>query len=68
MKDLLKTAEKNYKEGEYFLSATKNVKAPIKVTFLKISENYPNCIVNSEGGVICEKIGEEVVWAEKVKF
>ncbi len=62
MKDILKEAKRKFPKGSYFLSATGNLKSPLKVIELRVSEIYPDCIVNSEGGVVYEGGN----WAERV--
>jgi hypothetical protein len=52
MEQLLKDAEERYPYGTYFLSASGKLKSPLKVTKLKIAENYKNTIVETEGGII----------------
>lgn len=75
MNTLLNEAKKKFKNGDLFLSATKAVKSPLRVGTLLVAENYPETIINSEGGVIVfteESFDEEgnstskKVWAEKV--
>lgn len=58
---LLKEAKRLYPKGSLFLSATNNLKSPIKVSELRLSENYKNVVVNSTYGVIFDN-----GWAEKV--
>lgn len=49
---LLKEAKLKFPKGSLFYSATGNLKTPIRVTSLRVSENYKNTIVNAEFGVI----------------
>lgn len=65
---LLKEAKAKFKKGNLFISASGNLKSPLLVDELKISEIYPNTIVNESGGVICmpdEDTGN-IVWAKKI--
>lgn len=62
MKDIIKQAREEYPKNTLFYSATGNLKAPIKVTSLLISEVYKNTIVNQDGGVIFDN----GIWAKKV--
>jgi|GEM_PF-6242547 len=62
MENLLKQAIAKYPKGTTFLSVTGNLKAPLKVTSLKMAENYKGVIVNNEGGWIFD--GKN--WAQKV--
>jgi hypothetical protein len=57
----LKVAKQNYVKGSYFISATGNLRKPIKVTNLKISE-ITGDIIEENGGVIYDK--ELDVWAK----
>lgn len=67
MDSILKEAEKRFKKGDLFLTATGKVKAPLVVNELLIANNYPNMIVNEDGGVIyMEDEDGNPVWAEKV--
>jgi len=50
--NLLKIAKEKYPKGSLFYSATNNIKSPMKVHALKLSENYKNTVVDVEGGVI----------------
>lgn len=64
-REILKFARENYKEGTTFLSATKKLKSPCKVIGkIKWSENYPNCLVCEDFGLIYD--GDSDVWAEIV--
>lgn len=66
MNTLLAEAKKKFKKGDLFLSATKNIKTPLMVNLLLVSENYENTIVNENGGVIVtEDEDGKLVWAEK---
>ena len=49
---LLKEAKLKFPKGSLFYSATGLIKTPIRVTSLRVSENYKNTIVNAEYGVI----------------
>ncbi len=67
MNTLLAQAKSRFKKGDLFLTATKNIKTPLLVNLLLVSENYPNTIVNENGGVIVtENENGEMIWAEKV--
>lgn len=61
MKEILKQARLQFPKGTVFYSATGVLKAPMTVYSLQISMIYPNCIVNSEGGVIFDNGN----WAKK---
>jgi hypothetical protein len=63
MEKILKQAKEEYQWGSYFYSTTGKIKSPIRVTELKISDNYPNMIVEIEGGVVYDN----GVWAKKYK-
>ena len=63
MEKILKQAREEYEWGSYFYTTTGAIKSPMKVTDLKISNNYPNSIVDSEGGVVYDN----GVWAKKHK-
>lgn len=60
--ELLKIAKEKYPKGSLFLSATNNLKSPLKVHSLRVAENYNNTVVDIEGGVIFT----EGVWAQKI--
>lgn len=61
---LLKQAREIYPIGSLFLSSTGLLKTPIRVTGLKLSDNYKNVVVNTSGGVLFD--GENKIWAEKL--
>lgn len=76
MSTVLKEAQKRFKKGDLFISATGNLSTPLVVNELKVSENYPNTISNESGGIIyMEEVFEnehgqpEIVklWAKKVE-
>lgn len=52
MREILEQARKEYPKGIHFISATNNLKTPLKIHSLRISENYKNTIVDTEAGVI----------------
>jgi len=52
MKDILKIARQEYPKGTLFYSATGNLKSPLRVSSLQISEVYKGTIINTEGGII----------------
>lgn len=52
MKEILEQARQKYPKGSHFKTVTNNIKSPLKVHSLKISENYKNTIVDTEAGVI----------------
>lgn len=66
MKDsiLLKEAKREYPVGTLFLSASGNLKSPIRVTGLRESLNYKNVIVNVSGGILYDSVLK--TWAKKV--
>jgi len=67
MNKLLKEAKEKFKKGDLFLTATGNIKSPMMVSLLIVSENYPNTIVNENGGVIVtEDEDGKQTWATKV--
>ena len=68
MKEILKKSRELFKTGDYFTSASGLLATPIKVSTLKISDNYPNMIVNSDNGGIIAIVEEdgEIMWAKKV--
>ena len=68
MLEILKIAKKEYPKGTLFISATKQLKSPIKVGSLKISENYTRTITNDNGGIvaIASKDLKTITWAEKI--
>jgi len=59
---LLKQARERFPKDTLFLSATGNLKKPLRVTALRMSEVFKNTVVNTEMGVIFT----EGVWATKV--
>lgn len=65
---LLKEAKGKFKKGDLFISASGVLKSALTVNELKISEIYPDTIVNEAGGVICQpdEVTGEIVWAKKV--
>lgn len=76
MSKILKKAQKKFKKGDLFISATGNIKSPLVVNELKASALYPNSIFNESGGVIYmeEEIENEdgvvevvKTWAKKVE-
>lgn len=76
MSKILKEAQKKFKKGDLFISATGNIKSPLVVNELKASALYPNSIFNESGGVIYmeEEIENEdgvvevvKTWAKKVE-
>ncbi len=66
---LLNEARKRFKKGDLFITATKNIKVPMVVNTLLMSENYPNQVNNENGGVLVYKDEDtgELVWAEKLE-
>jgi len=62
MKELLKKCREEYPKNTLFYSATGNLKSPMRVSSLDISDVYKNTITNSEGGVVYD----DGVWAKKV--
>ena len=60
--ELLKLAKEKFPKGSLFISATNNLKSPLKVHSLRMSENYKNTVVDIEGGVIFT----DNRWAKKV--
>lgn len=64
---LLSQARANYPKGTLFYTATGNIKTPFGASYLLLSEDYCNTILNESGGVIVlENDKGELVWAEKV--
>lgn len=65
---LLKEAKSKYSKGDLFISASGILKSPLRVNELKISEIYPDTIVNEAGGVICQpdETTGIMVWAKKL--
>jgi hypothetical protein len=59
---LLNEAITRYPKGTAFISVTGNLKAPLKITGLRMAENYKNVIVNCDGGWVYD--GKN--WAVKV--
>jgi hypothetical protein len=75
MNTLLNIAKKKFKKGDLFLTATGKVKAPLVVGNLIVAENYPEMIVNENGGVIVFRedledeegnTTSEFIWAKKL--
>lgn len=68
MNTLLKQAKERYPKGTMFLSATGNLKKPMLVNQLIVSENYTDTISNENGGIICmpDEDSGDIIWAEKV--
>ncbi len=63
MLEKLKIAKQKYKRGMYVLSATGNLTTPQLVHGkIRISENYPDCIVSD--GLGCIYCGDTDTWAE----
>jgi hypothetical protein len=60
---ILTRAKREYPSGTIFISASGLLKSPMRVSSLKISENYKGVIHNSEGGIIYDGHGR---WAIKV--
>lgn len=63
MEDLLKLAKEKYPKNTLFLSATNNLKSPLKVHSLRMGEVIKDSIYNSEGGVIYDS--KSKTWAVK---
>lgn len=59
---LLEQARQKFPKNSLFYSATNNLKTPIRIGTLKMSEVFKNTVVNSEMGVVYT----EGVWAVKV--
>ncbi len=75
METLLSIAKKKFKKGDLFLSATGKIKAPLVIGTLLVAENYPETIINENGGVIVYRdefedeegnLTSEFVWAKKI--
>lgn len=75
MSTLLNEAKKRFKKGDLFLSATGNIKSPLVVSGLLVADNYPETIVNENGGVIATtmeyedeegNLSSKLFWATKV--
>ncbi len=65
MLNKLKEAKQKYKKGMYIISSTGNLVVPQLVHGkIRISENYPDCIVSDGCGVIYDN--STGVWAEIV--
>lgn len=62
IKQTLKKCREEYPKNTLFYSATGNLKTPIRVSSLDISDVYKNTVVNSEGGVIYD----DGIYAKKV--
>ena len=76
METLLSIAKKKFKKGDLFLTATGSIKTPLIVSNLLVAENYPETIVNENGGIIVTtlefedengKLSSNVVWAKKIE-
>ncbi len=66
MLEKLKIAKEKYKKNMYIISATGNLVAPQLVHGkIRISENYPDCIVSD--GLGCIYCGDTDTWAEIVQ-
>lgn len=61
---ILQQAKKLYPKDTLFFSASNNLKSPLRVTSLKLSEVYKNTVVNLEFGIIYD--GETKTWAKKI--
>lgn len=61
---LLEQAREKFPKDTLFLSATGNLKKPLRVTALRMSEVFKNTVVNTEMGVVYD--GSTGVWATKV--
>jgi hypothetical protein len=61
---LLQQAKKLYPKGTLFMSASNNLKSPLRITGLRVSEIYKDTIVNSEFGIVYD--GESKTWAIKI--
>lgn len=59
---LLEQAREKFPKDSLFLSATGNLKKPLRVSTLKMSEVFKNTVVNTEMGVVYDN-GK---WAVKV--
>lgn len=75
MNTLLNEAKKKFKKGDLFLTATGKITAPLVVGNLVVAENYPETIVNENGGVIVyreeyededKNLTSELIWATKI--
>ena len=64
MENLLKQARKEYPSGTIFISASGLLKSPMRVSSVRLSDNYKNTVVNSEGGILFD--GSTGKWAVKV--
>jgi hypothetical protein len=62
MKDLLQQAKTLYPKGTLFMSASNNLKSPLRITGLRVSENYKNTIINIDGGIVYDN----GFWAIKI--
>lgn len=64
MQSILTRAKKEYPTGTIFISASGLLKSPMRVSSVRLSDNYKNTVVNSEGGVIYDN--DSKTWAQKV--
>lgn len=64
MEEILKEANKRYPVGTSFISATGNLSRPLKITGLRLSENYKNTVVDVMMGVVYD--GSTGAWAKIV--
>jgi len=60
----LQEVRKRYPKHSLFLSATKNISKPLKITYLRYAIERPGDIVEDTGGVIY--CFETNTWAENV--
>ena len=66
--NLLSEAKKRFKKGDLFISATGNLKNPLPVNQLIVSENYEDTISNELGGIICTPDEDgNIIWAKKLE-
>lgn len=59
---LLQQAKKLYPKDTLFFSASGLIKSPLRITGLRVSENYKNTIVNVDGGLVYDN----GLWATKI--